>query len=591
MVFDNSIPEWNLDSFYCPDSENLKLDLAALEDKRLAFESKRSLVSEGRKPSKEQFLDLIKELEDLSRLSQLLCCYASLYFASDTSNPKAQSFSEAMDEKMAVLDNSVIFFELWWKELDQESADELIKAAPLYDYWLKRTRAFKIHTLTEAEEKIINLKNATGSSALINLYDTITNGYRFKSAFLSDQSEREMTREELISYVRSSDPAHRQGAYQEFYRVYAQGGPLLGRIYQTLVRDWNVEKVVLRSYQSARGVRDKTNDLRPETVESLLRVCKEKGPSVFGRYFKAKAKALGLKALRRYDLYAPLNGQAETWSFKEAMAEVESAFDQFDLEFGQLAKRVLNEGRLGAQPRPGKAGGAFCASSVPNQTPWVLTNYCGYRHDVFTLAHELGHAVHSLMAKDLNLFHFHSALPLAETASTFGEMLLAKRFLDRGLTGRARDDLIFHLLDDAYATVGRQAFFSLFETKAHQMTVSGATWEDLNQAYYQNLQTQFGDSLVLSEDFCWEWVSIPHFFHTPFYVYAYSFGQLLVYSLWRLYEREGPDFYPRFKAVLARGGSQGPEAIVKEAGLGPLDDDFWLSGFEYIEQMLNLIER
>jgi oligoendopeptidase F len=496
-----------------------------------------------------------------------------------------------MDQKMALLDNSALFFELWWKELDEGEALRLSAAAPDFAYWLGRTRAFRVNTLTEAEERIVNLKNVTGSSALINLYDSITNGYRFKSSFLPDEPLRELTREELFRYVRDFDPGVRQGAYREFYRVFEEGGPLLGRIYQTLVRDWNIEKVVLRRHQTARSYRDKTNDLSPETVESLLRVCGQRGPAIFSRYFRAKAKALGLEALRRYDLYAPLTPAGPEISFGQAMEEVEEAFEQFDPQFGHLAGKVLKEGRLEAVPKPGKAGGAFCASSVPGQTPWVLMNYCGLLNDVFTLAHELGHAVHSMLAGDLNLFHFHSALPLAETASTFGEMLLAKRLLagrDRGLE---RNDLIFRLLDDAYATVGRQAFFSIFEAKAHETSVAGATVDELSEIYFQNLREQFGDSVVVSDEFRWEWVSVPHFFHAPFYVYAYSFGQLLVYSLFRIYEREGADFVPRFKTVLARGGSAGPETIVKEAGLGPLDDDFWAAGFESIEELLDLIDN
>jgi oligoendopeptidase F len=268
------------------------------------------------------------------------------------------------------------------------------------------------------------------------------------------------------------------------------------------------------------------------------------------------------------------------------MEEVRAAFGAFSPRFAALAQRVLEKGHLSARLMPGKQSGAFCASLCPGMAPWVLMSYNQRRQDLFTLAHELGHAVHSQMAEKHNVFHFHSTLPLAETASTFGEMLLAARLMEKARSPEEREDLVFHLLDDAYATVGRQAFFSLFEIEAHRMVEGGATPDELSEAYFKNLESQFGDSLDLSPEFRWEWVSIPHFFHTPFYVYAYTFGQLLVYSLWRVYQREGDSFPARFELLLSRGGSASPASIIAEAGLGPLDEAFWEGGFDYIEELL-----
>jgi oligoendopeptidase F len=202
------------------------------------------------------------------------------------------------------------------------------------------------------------------------------------------------------------------------------------------------------------------------------------------------------------------------------------------------------------------------------------------------LAHELGHAVHSLLARDLDVFTFHSSLPLAETASTFGEMLLADKLSSLAEPGTERGDLGFHVLDDAYATVGRQAFFALFEAEAHRLVSEGATADELSAAYLENLASQFGESMEVPEEFAWEWTAISHFLHSPFYVYAYSFGQLLVYSLWRVSKNEGPGFAGRLKSILAKGGSASPEAILASAGVGPLDDDFWAGGFEVIESFI-----
>jgi Oligoendopeptidase F len=224
---------------------------------------------------------------------------------------------------------------------------------------------------------------------------------------------------------------------------------------------------------------------------------------------------------------------------------------------------------------------------LPADTPWVLMTYNGRRQDLFTMAHELGHGIHSQLAAEHTLFHFHATLPLAETASTFGEMLLADRLMKQSASERERADLLFHLLDDAYATIGRQAFFALFEIQAHEMIENGATVDELAEAYLENLKSQFGDSVEVSDEFRWEWVSIPHIFHTPFYVYAYSFGQLLVYSLWRKYQNEGAAFVPLLTSLLAKGGSDTPENILRHSGLGPLDEEFWQAGFEVIRNMLD----
>jgi oligoendopeptidase F len=219
--------------------------------------------------------------------------------------------------------------------------------------------------------------------------------------------------------------------------------------------------------------------------------------------------------------------------------------------------------------------------------PLVFLSWKGKRQDLFTLAHELGHAVHSMLAAPQGIFQFQATLPLAETASIFGEMLLANRLLANATDKELQTDILFHMINNAYATVGRQAFFALFENEAHDLVGHGATPADISKAYYQNLSEQFGDFIELSDEFHWEWVSIPHFFHTPFYVYAYSFGQLLVYSLWRLFEKEGQAFVPKFLQILSRGGGALPQDILAEAGVGPLDEAFWEGGFAVIESFID----
>ncbi|MDR2387668.1 MAG: M3 family oligoendopeptidase [Deltaproteobacteria bacterium] len=585
MTSAHGLPHWNLDGFFPEGKIDIYQALKVLEERFVKFGQVRKSL-EGHEPlPAADFLKFLDQLEEIHREAQLLAGYASLNFAQDTSDQKVQSLMFKVDSVMAELENEVLFFSLWWKDLPDEQAAPLLEAAPRHRYMLTRERDLKKHTLTEAEEKIINLKDLTGCDFLTRLYDTITNAYLYRAEFLPPDQKRDLTREELMNYVRHHRPEYRAGAYQELYRVYGQAQATLGQIYQSLTQDWYYEEVVLRHHASPIASRNKQNDLKDETVESLLRVCQQKAPEVFGRYFKVKAQRLGIPTLRRYDIYAPLKPATKTYTFDQALKEVDQAFRAFDSEFADLALRVSKSNRLSALISPGKQSGAFCSSTIPGETPWVLMNYQGHQHDLFTLAHELGHAVHSLLASNLSLFEFHSALPMAETASTFGEMLLTEHFR-KNCDQSDIESLSFSLLDDAYATVGRQAFFSLFELEAHEMTNQGATVDELSKAYSQNLQKQFGDSVLVAPEFCHEWASIPHFFHTPFYVYAYAFGQLLVYSLWNLYQNEGPSFVPKMKAILAKGGSASPEEILRQANLGPLDDHFWLGGFKVIESFI-----
>ncbi|MDR2422928.1 MAG: M3 family metallopeptidase, partial [Deltaproteobacteria bacterium] len=465
-------PSWDLGLLYAPDSPELKRDLEELRNRRQAFGAHKELLAQ-RSPTLEEFGAMVRELESLNLLATNLVSWADLWVAEDVGDQKAQAVLAAMREEGAELVNDVLFFELWWKKLGAEEAERYLTSLPEFEYFLRRERALVEHTLTEAEEKIVNLKNVHGREAHVGLYDALTSRYAFEGANIPGSDGQPMNREELMLLVRSSAPETRAAAYRELYRVFGQDGAILGQIYQELVRDWRQENVRLRHYPNPASVRHKKNDLPEEAVESLLRVCQRKGPEVFGRYFRKKAEVLGLERLRRYDLYAPYGEDQGQWSFEEAMSLVEKSFGAFDPKLAELAKAVWAGRRLDAASRPGKRSGAFCASISPKTVPWVLMTFKGKTQDLFTLAHELGHAAHSQLAREQNVFHFHACLPLAETASTFGEMLLAKTLLSQASEDE-RKTLTFHLLDDAYATVGRQAFFALFELKAHEMVVDGA---------------------------------------------------------------------------------------------------------------------
>jgi oligoendopeptidase F len=251
------------------------------------------------------------------------------------------------------------------------------------------------------------------------------------------------------------------------------------------------------------------------------------------------------------------------------------------------AKRVFSEGHIDSEIRDGKESGAFCFSVLPGLTPWVLANYTGTVRDVATLAHELGHAIHAMMARDHSILTLRSALPLAETASVFSEMVLTDRLLEEEPDVQARRDLLAAAVDDAYATVMRQAYFVLFERQAHSMIAEGNTTDDLRKAYMENLLEQFGDAVEMDEIFQWEWVSIPHIYQTPFYCYAYTFGQLLVLSLYQRYKEEGASFIPRYLKILSYGGSKSPAYILSEAGVDMEAASFWQGGFGVIRAMVD----
>ncbi|MDR1051484.1 MAG: M3 family oligoendopeptidase [Deltaproteobacteria bacterium] len=591
------LPHWDLGQFYPAGPASLEEDLAKFEALVEKFAGRRELFPPtgeiGETVSAEVFLTVLDEMTEIVLLESKLAEYASLRAAQDVSDQRAQAL-EARVERLGAQTNKTLFFMLWWKRLPDELAGPLMDAAPGYRRMLTVARSFRRHTLSEAEEKIVNIKDISGGSFLARIYDSITNDFRFRKppgagdgkpggAEGASGEPELLNREQLAFYFRSPVPAVRRGAYRELMRVYGENGPHLAQFYQALATDWYYEECFLRGHASPRSSRNKRNELSDETVGSLLRVCRQRGPEVFGRFFRLKAKRLGLKKLDRCDIYAPLGGESRSYSYAEGTALVDRAFRGFDGEFADLAARVAREGRLTAAFSPAKRSGAFCSSGRPGETPWVLMTYLGDQRDVFTLAHELGHAVHSQLARRHNVYDFHASLPLAETASTFGEMLLSRALLDAAPGEEARDELRFGLLDDAYATVGRQAFFSVFEAEAHEMILGGATADELSEAYLRNLREQFGDSVDVGGEFRWEWAGIPHFFHSPFYVYAYSFGQLLVYNLWRRYEEEGGSFVPRLKSILARGGSESPEVILGEAGFGPLDDDFWSYGFDVID--------
>ncbi len=577
---------WSLDELFASSAgPEMARAMADLDQGMADFEKQRDQLSADMPV--ERFLEVIHQYEAINARASRIYSFAGLQFAANTQDQQATAFLAQIDQQMAVLQNRGLFFSLWWKALDDQSASRLMEGAGEFRYWLEEMRHFKPHTLSEPEEKVVNIKNVTGATALTNLYDSITNRYVFKVEV--EGEVKELTRGELMVFVRQHDPDLRARAYQELYRVYGADGPILGQIYQTLVRDWRNEQVDLRKFSSPITARNLTNDIPDPVVDTLLEVARQ-NTHIFQRFFRLKANRLGVDRLRRYDIYAPLAQSKKMYPFSDAAGMVLDAFSQFDPQFARSAQRVFDDRHLDSEVRKGKRGGAFCASVTPELTPWVLLNYQSRSDDVSTMAHELGHAVHSMLASHHSVLTFQSNLPLAETASTFGEMLLIDKLLATETDEGVRRDVLFRQVDDAYATIMRQSFFALFEKQAHQMVQDGATVDDLAAAYLQNLQDQFGDAVDVSDEFRWEWVSIPHIYQVPFYVYAYAFGQLLVFALYQQYKEEGEAFKPRYTRILSAGGSKAPVQVLSEAGLDISKAEFWQGGFTAISRLVDQLE-
>jgi oligoendopeptidase F len=577
---------WDLselfESFEDPEIER---SIDSVESLVTELESYRARLTDDIAP--DSFLELLKRYEELDRLTSRVEGYAFLRFSEDTQDQQAQPFQARVRQVLAEIQNRILFITLWWKSLDQEYALRLLEVAGDYRYWLEKLRLQQPYTLTEPEEKIINLKDVNGQQAMVTLFSSITDRYIYK---LEVEGEvLELNRDELSTYIWSPDADLREAAYRELNHVFGQDAPILGQIYQAIVRDWKSELVDLRSYSSPIDARNLSNDIPNEVVDTLLEVCRQNA-RLMQRFFKLKAKLLNMERLRRFDVYAPVAKAHAEYSYDEAARLIFESYGNFDGEVASLVRRVLNEGHVDSEARKGKRGGAFCMTVNPDLTPYVLTTFKGKTDDVTTLAHELGHAAHSLLASHHTSLTQRASMPLAETASMFGEKLLIDHLLAADPEPELKRDLLFRQLDDGYKGIIRQAFFAIYERDAHAAVADGASVDELSALYTGNLKEQFGEAVDIDEGFRHEWVSIPHFYFSPFYVYAYSFGQLLTLALYQRFRQEGDRFKPAYLDILRAGGAAPPMKILEKAGLDVRGAAFWQGGFDVLEGVLRQLE-
>ena len=583
------LSKWSLDDLLKnPTRSTFDKKLAELNNYAREFEKQKKFLN--KKISSKKLLELIHKIEHITEKSSIIGGYASLQYSENTQSDEATSLLTRISQFGSEIENRLLFFDLWWKkQIDEKNARRLIKSSGEYSQYLEFKRILAKYSLSEPEEKIINTLDVTGASALVKLYDKITNAFVYVVKI--DGKEKRMNREELTTLVRNKKSKVREAAYKSLFSKYSENKGVTGEIYQNIVLNLKDEGIGMRGFSSPIMIRNIANNVDEKTVKTLLDVCR-RNAKVFQKYFKEKAKLLGMKKIRRYDLYAPRksNPKEKIYSYDKSVKLVLKSLDKFSPTLSKYASRVFSQNHVDSELRPGKVSGAFCSTPSPNKIPYVLMNFTGRSRDVFTLSHEIGHAIHSICASKNSILISDASLPLAETASTFSEMLLYDN-LSELVSDEERKIMLSEKIDDFYATIGRQSFFTLFEISAHQQIANSTTVDEISKTYLHNLNEQFGSSVNVSEDFQTEWSCIPHFYHAPFYCYSYAFGNLLSLSLFQKYKREGSGFASTYTEILSAGGSKKPEKLLQEFGMDITKSRFWQDGFDYIKTQVDELSR
>lgn len=572
--------KWNLNDIYnFKDTDKL---IKELTEKTEEFKKKREQLNSM---CDEEFLEALKEKEKIAEISSKLGAYSGLWLSENTTEQKRNAHDSKISEVLTHLGNETIFFGLWFKEIEDKKAEGIISKSGKYKYLLKRMRDFKENTLKENEEKIINLKDMNGIDIVEKIYSMITNKFRFK------WKGKEITLEEINQYKQSHNREERVQSYNIILERYNKEGDILGEIYRSLINDWRTENIKLRNYKTPIEVRNKGNDIPEQAVNTLLNTTK-KNAKLFQEYFKIKAKILGINEFDRYDIYTPYNETPETakeYTYETSKKITLETYKEFSEKAYSYAKKIFDDQHVHSEIIPNKRSGAFCSSPLNTISPFILLNHVNKLNDLYTMMHEIGHGIHTIAASEQTLFTFQAPLPLAETASIFGEMLLTQKMLKIGNTEEKKAVLI-KMLDGQYASIIRQVFFTDFEIKAHNLIEKGATTEELDNTYLENLKEQFGD-IPVDPIFKHEWKYIPHIYYSPFYCYAYSFGNLLVLSLFKMYQELGSEFIEKYFKILSYGGSKAPAEILSEIGIDITTEEFWQKGFEIIKEEIEELKQ
>jgi oligoendopeptidase F len=516
--------------------------------------------------------------------------YAGLLFAADTATPRHGALLQRVQERSTEIRNELLFFELEWVAVADDVAEALLEAPALARrrHLLESMRRYRPHVLSEPEERILGETANTGRNAFGRLFDELMAGMTFEVT--RDGETLELGEEEVLSLLYAPEREVRREGARSLTAGLREHARTLSFIFNTLVQDKALDDR-LRRYPGFMDARNLANEIDGASVDSLLDACVARYPLV-ARYYRLKARLLGLDTLADYDRYAPVGEVKGTRSFDEARRIVLDAYGDFSPRMAEVAERFFREHWIDAELRAGKRGGAFSASTVPSVHPYVLLNYTGNLRDVMTVAHELGHGVHQLMAAPRGLFEQDTPLTTAETASVFGEMLVFRRLMREESDPGVRLSLLCGKLEDAFATVFRQVAMTRFEQSLHaaRRAEGELPIERINALWMEANRPMFGDSVALGDDYAWWWLYIPHFVHSPFYCYAYAYGELLVLALLHRYDEEGDAFVPRYLELLAAGGSDTPAALLSRIGLDVTDPSFWDGGLALLESLVEQAE-
>ncbi|MHB1468280.1 MAG: M3 family oligoendopeptidase [Solirubrobacteraceae bacterium] len=526
----------------------------------------------------------MKELAQIHDLVGRAGGYASLRFSIDTANPQNGALLQRVQERETEIETLLLFFELEWAALPDEQAERLLQADGLgfCAHHLRRVRRYREHLLTEAEERILAEKSLSGASAWSRLFEELTSVIEVSLP----GAEQPVALEVALSILASPDREVRKGAAEAVGAALAPGLRTRAFLFNTLLFDKSVDDR-LRRYPRWISSRNLANEVDDESVDALVHAVRGRY-ELARRWYRLKAKLLGVPKLADYDRMAAVTQDELSFSYSQAKEIVHDCYASFSSELGQLVAGFFSGPWIDGPVRPAKRGGAFCAGIVPSVHPYVLLNYTSRRRDVLTLAHELGHGVHFALAARQGPFHQHTPLTLAETASVFGETLVFGGLLERDDDADSRLALLAENIEGAIATVFRQVAMNRFEDLVHtQRRESGElSVERFGELWARSQEEMLGDSVQVTDGYRSWWSYVPHFIGTPGYVYAYAYGQLLALSVYQRYQQEGEGFVESYLDLLRAGGSRSPQELCAIVGIDLGDPGFWDAGLDLVEARL-----
>ncbi len=582
-----TLPRWDLSDLYQgTDDPKITADLDTLDAQAGEFQSRyEGRLIEG-KVSSSELLEALTTYEAMSRLAARIGSFSSLLYSTDTTDPARGALLQKVRERSSRTSTKMIFFGLELGKVPDDHFAGYMAAAELapFHHFLEVQRESAKHHLSQAEETVLEETANSRGRAFRRLSTEVISRMKFRLEV--DGEIKEMSQAELLAYNYHPNRELREKASLSLAETLKDNAPTLTFIMNTLLAEKDVMDR-LRGYATPESSRHLDNELPDAAVDTMVEVVVKNFPIV-ADYYKLKGQLLGIDGLKHFDRYAPLKKGEEVIAYEKACEIVLEAYKAFSPKLHELALPFFENGWIDVPVAEGKRGGAFCAGVSPDHHPYILLNYTNKPRDVMTLAHELGHGVHDRLASKQHALDYHPVLPLAETASTFGEMLTFEKLFSQLDNDGERLALQCEKLEDTFATVFRQISMYRFERAMHKARREEGelTTERYNELWQECMGEMFGDALELGEPHAWTWLYIPHIVQTPFYVYAYAFGELLVMALYARYKAEGEPFIARYFELLAAGGSKAPQAILGELGIDITDASFWQGGCDVIASNL-----